>query len=174
MYQSNLEQKIAPIITPALNALGFALVRVSWQESGRRVLQVMADRIDGSEITIDDCAEISHTISAVLDVEDPITSAYDLEVSSAGVDRPLVRLDDFTTYQGHAAKIEMQLPVNGRKRFKGQISSVDAENKEITLTVDNQDFVLDYDLMQTAKLVMTDALIEQALAKQKLAEDNKS
>lgn len=143
-------------------SMGYDLVRVHWSDGVRKVLQIMAERKDGKEITVDDCTEISHTVSALLDVEDPITAAYNLEVSSPGIDRPLTRFKDFSQYEGYEVKIEMGVPQQGRKRFKGKLAGVQGENT-VKIMVDGQEFALPYSEMSSAKLVLTDELMRQFL-----------
>jgi ribosome maturation factor RimP len=164
MQLSLMTQKIAPIIEPSLEAMGYGLVRVHWQEGGDRTLQIMIERKDGQEVTVDDCTEVSHTASALLDVEDPIEGAYRLEVSSPGIDRPLTKLGHFAQYVGDEAKIEMAIPQQGRKRFRGVLLGV--EGDLIRIKVDNAEHQLPYSEMQSAKLVLTDALLKKAAAAQ--------
>jgi len=129
------------------------------------VLQIMADRPDGG-IEVDDCAKISRAVSAVLDVEDPISGEYVLEVSSPGIDRPLTRLKDFQTYAGHEAKLETHEMIDGRRRFKGVLQGV--EDGEILVEIEEDTVIgLDFDMLSDAKLVLTDALIAESLAGRK-------
>lgn len=159
-----LAEQIETAIIPSLGGLGFELVQVKWMESKKgSTLQVMAERPDGS-MTLDDCAALSRQISAVLDVEDIIPNAYRLEVGSPGIDRPLVKLNDYIKYSSHATKIEMILPVHGRKRFTGVIKGVEGQN--IIITVDGKDYELPYTDIQSAKLVLTDALIKAVTSRQ--------
>src|SRR5215831_8244475 len=109
--------RIAAIIEPALAAMGYRLVRVVLTSGRRATLQVMAERLDDAPMTVDDCAQISHSVSALLDVADPLPGAYMLEISSPGIDRPLVRAEDYDRFCGLEAKIELARPLNGRKRF---------------------------------------------------------
>ena len=151
-------EQIEALISPSLTSMGFALVQVKMMDSrSGQVLQIMAERPDGS-MSLDDCAVISRQVSAVLDVEDTIQTAYRLEVSSPGIDRPLVKLADYVTYAGHAAKIETTMPIDGRKRFSGTLKAVEGEF--VILTVDNKDHRLPFIDIQSAKLVLTDALIK--------------
>ncbi len=142
--------------------MGFVVVRVTLSGSQRPVLQVMAEPADGSAMHVDDCAELSRTISAVLDVEDPIPDAYVLEVSSPGIDRPLVRLADYERFRGHLAKVELKTLRDGRRRFQGYLDGVDAD--QVRLTVDDQTVTLAFANIAKAKLVLTDELIRQAQA----------
>lgn len=112
----SLEERVAELVEPSLNGLGYDLVRVRFVHG---TLQVMAERRDEAPMTVDDCTTISHSVSALLDVADAVKSSYTLEVSSPGLDRPLVRLADFERFSGLAAKIEMKLPVDGRRKFAG-------------------------------------------------------
>ncbi len=149
------------LIRPSLDAMGFRLVRVRFGGGARPVLQVMAEPTDGSPMTVQHCAEISRTISAVLDVEDPIPSAYTLEVSSPGIDRPLVTRDDFRRFAGYEAKLETARLVDGRRRFAGIISAVDADDN-ITVAEAAGPAVVPFTALQKAKLVLNDALMEAA------------
>ena len=126
-------ERIGGIITPSVEAMGYEIVRLQISGGLRPTLQIMADRADGGAMTVDDCADISHAVSALLDVEDPITSAYTLEVSSPGIDRPLTRLKDFERFKGFEARIETDLPLDGRKRFRGTLYGVEGENVLIAL-----------------------------------------
>ena len=172
LYQSPIERQLRPMLETTLAALGYEIVRISLLEGQRRTLQLMAERKDGADITVEDCADISHTISAILDVEDPIDGHYDLEVSSPGMDRPLVKARDFADFTGYEARVEMQVLVEGRKRFKGPI--VSADDVAVTLNVDGQEFVLDYERMQAAKLVLTDELVRESLRRSKDKESLRS
>jgi ribosome maturation factor RimP len=150
-----IEERIAP----TLESMGFEVVRVALMNNGgQRTVQVMADRQDGTLIAIEECEAISTALSAIFDVEDPIAGAYDLEVSSAGIDRPLTRPKDFETYAGFEAKIETKLAVNGRRRFKGPVKGL-SESGDAVVTVDDVDVVLAIDNIASAKLVLTNELI---------------
>jgi ribosome maturation factor RimP len=151
--------------------MGFRLVRVKVQGGGTadRIVQLMTERPDGS-ITVDDCEAISKGISPVLDVADPISGAYRLEISSPGIDRPLVRPSDFEDWSGHEARIELTEPVGGRKRFKGVLEGF--EDGEVRIQADTgehgvQHLGLPVNLISDAKLVLTDELIREALARAK-------
>lgn len=158
---NSLAEKIEAAITPSLTSMGFELVQVKFMDGKKsQTLQIMAERPDGS-MTLDDCAMVSRQVSAVLDVEDVIPTAYRLEVSSPGIDRPLVKLTDYPKYIGHTVKIETVLPIEGRKRFTGSIKAVQAAN--IIITVDGKDVTLPFADIQTAKLVLTDALIKESI-----------
>lgn len=156
-------------VEPTLEPMGFEVVRIAlFGSEGRRTLQVMADRRDGSQISVDDCADISHALSAIFDVEEPVTGRYDLEVSSAGIDRPLTRLKDFVTYAGHEAKVETKIGVNGRRRFRGILAGIDGENVKVKTDEDNA--IIAFDNINSAKLVLTDELIAASAGR---AEPNK-
>ena len=159
----SLAEKIEDAIKPSIIDMGFDLVQVKLMDGkSSQTLQIMAERPDGS-MGLEDCAAISRQISAILDVEDVIATAYRLEVSSPGIDRPLVKLADYTKYIGHQAKIETVLPVSARKRFAGVLKAV--EGNAIIITVDNKEFTLPFEDVQSAKLVLTDALIKAHQAK---------
>ena len=162
---TELLRRIEDIVAPTVVAMGFELVRVAMSKGGG-TLQIMIEPADGSPMDVEACATLSRALSAVLDVEDPIPGAYTLEVSSPGIDRPLTRPKDYERFLGHEAKVETTAPIDGRKRFKGPIKSVDANAVE--LTVDGADLRIPFAAIHKAKLVLTDALI----ALHQEAEDN--
>jgi ribosome maturation factor RimP len=170
LRESGLAAEVATVVEPVLADLGFRLVRVKIQGDGRdRVVQLMAERPDGS-ITVDDCETISKGISPVLDVADPIPGAYRLEVSSPGIDRPLVRPSDFEDWSGHEVKIELKEPIDGRRRFKGVLEGF--EDGEVRIETDTgehglQHLGLPVHLISDAKLVLTDELVREALQRAK-------
>jgi ribosome maturation factor RimP len=156
---TGLEGRIADIIMDPLEAQGYELVRVQVMGTETPTVQIMADRADGASFTLDDCEAVSRLLSAVLDVEDPITTAWTLEVSSAGIDRPLTRTKDFVRYAGFDAKIELNFPgPGGRKRFTGKLADADAETVKLRLENDEVIELKRADIRK-AKLVLTDALI---------------
>ena len=163
--QTGVEARVAAIVEPVANGLGFALVRVKITPENGCTLQIMAEDEHG-RFTIVNCEALSKDLSPVLDVEDPIDREYHLEVSSPGIDRPLVRRRDFEAYIGHEARIELSDMINGRKRYRGFIKAVDAEGVTITLpdapTGTDPDHRLLLATIAEAKLVMTDALMEKA------------
>lgn len=172
--EAGLPARIAAIIEPALEGRGFRLVRVALSGREGKTLQVMAERPDGS-MTIEDCEAISREISALLDVNDPIAGAYRLEVSSPGIDRPLVRPSDFQDWAGHEAKIELTEPIDGRKRFRGTLEGF--EDGEIRIEIDlgeagRQVIGLPIGLVGEAKLVLTEDLIREALRRAKKSNAN--
>jgi ribosome maturation factor RimP len=152
--------RIEKLIVPSLEAMGFALVRVRLCAAPRRTLQIMIERSDQTSMTVDCCAEASTAISAILDVEDAVSGSYVLEVSSPGIDRPLVRLNDFERFAGCEAKIELKWPIDGRKRFRGRLLGIDGENVRIALN--EGDAELPFGAIGAAKLVLTDELIASA------------
>ena len=152
--------RIEQIITPSVEALGYEIVRVLLLGGQRPTLQIMAERTDGAPMTVEDCADISRSVSALLDVEDPIAGAYTLEVSSPGLDRPLTRLKDFERFAGFTAKLETRLAIEGRKRFKGMLKGVEGE--EIILDAEGGLARVAFDNVLRAKLVITDELLRAA------------
>jgi ribosome maturation factor RimP len=148
---------IAQMIEPALAAMGYRLVRVLMTSGRRPTLQVMAERLDDLPITLDDCAEISHSVSAILDVADPIAGAYTLEISSPGIDRPLVRREDYDRFSGFEAKIELARPLDGRRRFRGRL--IGTAEGFIRLLTEAGETRLPLDAVSRAKLILTDDLI---------------
>ncbi len=160
-----IEQRLQDLIEPGIQAMGFQVVRVHYSGGKQPRLQIMAERADGAEITVDDCAQISRTVSATLDVEDPIDGAYALEVSSPGIDRPLVRPEDFERYTGFKIKAQTGQPVEGRKRFKGRLQGI--KEGVVRIEVDNTIFELPYQDIHKAKLLLTDDLISAAEERRK-------
>lgn len=155
---NTLEERIESLITPTVEAMGYDLVRVHLQGSGRaRVLQVMTERQDGQAMTVDDCAAISRNLSAVLDVEDPVKGAYNLEVSSPGLDRPLVRQKDFERFAGFEAKIETYEPLNGRRHFRGRLLGLSGDMVRIAL--DDGEWQVPFPGIRSAKLVMNEEFL---------------
>jgi ribosome maturation factor RimP len=158
--------QITRIIEPSLEAMGYSLVRVTLTGTRRATLQVMAERRDEAPMTVEDCAEISRSISALLDVADPIASAYMLEVSSPGIDRPLVRPEDYDRFAGFEARIDLNAPVEGRKRFRGRL--LGRSDEHVRLAAETGEVRLPLADIAQAKLVLTDELI--ALAQQRPAQ----
>lgn len=139
--------------------MGFELVQVRMMGGARRTLQIMVEPQDKSRgMTVDDCADLSHAVSAVIDVADPITGAYALEISSPGIDRPLVRIADFDRFVGHVAKIELQRMIDGRRRFKGRIVGT-TNDGNVTMSVDAGEVSVDFKEIRKAKLELTDELL---------------
>ena len=160
-----LERRIAETIEPSLEGMGYELVRVLMQGRQRPVLQIMAERKDGAAMTVEDCADISRQISALLDVDDPIEGAYSLEVSSPGIDRPLTRPKDYETYAGFEAKLETSEPVEGRKRFRGKLLGLD-EHGCVKLSAEGVLWAVPLTIVKGAKLVLTDELIAASMQQQ--------
>lgn len=150
--------RIADLITPTVEALGFRLVRVNFGGGSRAILQVMAERPDGT-FAIEDCAALSRDLSALLDVEDPIPDEYVLEVSSPGIDRPLVRVDDFQRNAGFLTKLTATQQIDGRRRFTGMLVGISGDHV-ITLKSDDGTFEIPFAMVEKAKLVLTDELIK--------------
>ncbi|OOY23079.1 ribosome maturation factor RimP [Thioclava sediminum] len=166
-----IDRRLAEIVTPVIEGLGFELVRLRLQGGKTATLQIMADRPDGG-IVVDDCAAISTAVSAALDVEDPIEDKYTLEVSSPGIDRPLTRFKDFDIWEGYEAKIETSEQIDGRKRFKGILRGTEGSEVLIELEENGEDVVigLQFDWLADAKLVLTDELIDEMLRQKKATE----
>ncbi len=153
-----LEARIAAAIEPVVSHMGYELVRVAVLGRDQPTVQIMADRADGSLIRVEDCERISEVVGATLDVEDIIKSRWTLEVSSAGIDRPLTRVKDWNRFAGHQARAETHMPVNGRKRFTGTVLGADAEYGRLRLE-DGTEVALPLADLRRAKLLLTDALI---------------
>ncbi|MFI0849257.1 ribosome maturation factor RimP [Mesorhizobium sp. IMUNJ 23232] len=166
--ESGTEARVATIIAPVLRATGFRLVRVRLLGQNGLTLQIMAEREDGT-MTVEDCEEVSRAISPALDVDDPIDKAYHLEVSSPGIDRPLVRKSDFVAWTGHQVKMETSVLVAERKRFKGKIA--EAGEADVLIERDMPAYGVEptvrvpYEAIGEARLVLTDDLIRDALSK---------
>ena len=162
--------RVAALAEPVLAALGYRLVRVRVSGFAGCTVQIMAERPDGT-LTIEDCEAASRALSPVLDVTDPIEGSYRLEISSPGIDRPLVRRSDFDRYAGQVAQVEMQVPIDGRRRFRGELTGTAGECARIrrsdAAANENPDVLLRIDDMMEAKLVLTDALVSEALRKSK-------
>lgn len=163
-----IDRRLAEIITPVIEDLGFELVRIRLMSGKATTLQIMAEKPDGG-IEVDDCAAISTAVSAILDVEDPILDAYALEVSSPGIDRPLTRLKDFDMWVGYETKIETTELIDGRRRFKGQIAGTEGDEVLVTIEEHGEDVTigLKFEWLDDAKLVLTDELIRDVLRARK-------
>jgi ribosome maturation factor RimP len=162
--------RVAALAEPVLADLGYRLVRVRISGSAGCTVQIMAERPDGS-MAIEDCEAASRALSAVFDAADPVEGPYRLEISSPGIDRPLVRRSDFDRYAGHVAHIEMVAPIDGRRRFRGDLIGTQGESVRLRRTdpaaTDNPEVLLPIDDMAEARLVLTDALIAEALRRSK-------
>lgn len=163
-----MDRRLADIIQPVIEGLGFELVRIRLMGGATRTLQIMADKPEGG-IEVDDCGDISTAVSAVLDVEDPIEENYVLEISSPGIDRPLTRLKDFEMWKGWEARIETTELIDGRRRFKGTLAGVEGEEVLIALDEGKETVIigLQFDWLSDAKLILTDELITEMLRQKK-------
>jgi ribosome maturation factor RimP len=169
VHETGLAATIAALVEPVLEHLGFRLVRVHVMGRDGQTVQIMADRPDGT-ISIDDCEAISRELSPLLDAHDPLPGSYRLEVSSPGIDRPLVRPSDFETWAGHEAKIELKQPVNARKRYRGVLEGFEGGEVHLICELDQlgrQVLGFPVALISEARLVLTDALIRDALRRSK-------
>ncbi len=157
------------MLEPTINNLGFDLVRILTIGNVNPTLQIMIERKDRQNMVVDDCATVSRAISAVLDEKDPISGKYTLEVSSPGLDRPLVNLENFVRFAGFEAKVETDTEIEKRKRFKGRIVRV--ENDNIILLMDDKEWTIPFSAVAKAKLLLTDELIAAAQAEADEQED---
>jgi ribosome maturation factor RimP len=170
--ESGIDARVASVVAPVLKGMGFRLVRVRLSGQNGLTLQIMAERDDGT-MTVEDCEEVSRAVSPALDVADPIEKAYHLEVSSPGIDRPLVRKSDFSAWAGHLVKVETSILVAERKRFRGRIA--EAGENDVLIERDQPAYGeepsvrVPYEAIAEARLVLTDDLIRDALSK-----DNKA
>jgi len=160
----NVESKIAALIAADMDAAGYDLVRVHISGNGKyAALQIMAERRDGIGMTVEDCAAISKAVTARLEADKDLADRYDLEVSSPGIDRPLVKLQDFDRFCGHVAKIELNAPVDGQRRFQGKIAAVSGD--EVTFDTEKGVVKTAFAAIEKAKLVLTDDLLKAARRK---------
>ena len=170
--ESGIDARVASIIEPTIVEMGYQLVRVKLSSQNGLTLQIMAERPDGI-MTVNDCEKLSMAISPVLDVEDPIDKAYHLEVSSPGIDRPMVRKSDFTKWTGHIVKFETSVMVKGRKRFRGTIKSVSEDafvlDREAAGKDEDPLVTIPFNTLSEARLILTDELIRDALKADKAA-----
>jgi len=170
--ESGIDARIASIVVPVLRGMGFRLVRVRLSGQNGLTLQIMAERDDGT-MTVEDCEEVSRAVSPALDVADPVEKAYHLEVSSPGIDRPLVRKSDFAAWAGHLVKVETSILVAERKRFKGRIAEAGESDvlieRDVPAYGEEPSVRVPYEAIAEARLVLTDDLIRDALSK-----DNKA
>ena len=170
--EPGLPARVAAIAEPVLEGLGYRLVRVRVSSADGCTVQIMAERPDGT-MAVEDCETVSRALSPVLDMADPIDRAYRLEISSPGIDRPLVRLSDFDRYAGHAVKIETEVPIEGRKRFRGTLVGTEGEAARLRRDEAGEgeelEVVLPIRDMNEARLVLTDELVTQALRREKAA-----
>lgn len=158
----SLAERLTALVEPSLDAMGYSLVRLHLSSSRRPTLQVMAERRDGAPMSVEDCTNISRSLSAMLDVEDPIPFSYDLEVTSPGLDRPLVRPEDFDRFAGALAMVETRRPMEGRKRFKGRLLGRDGQGA-VKVAAPEGEVTIPLAEVSRAKLVPDDATIAAAL-----------
>ena len=162
----NEVEDIERLIEPSLEAMGYRLVRTRVLAGGRRRLQVMAEPSHGGDMTLEDCAELSRAISVILDAEDPLSGPYVLEVSSPGIDRPLVRIGDFERFAGREARIELARPIDGRKRFRGTLLGV--AGAKVRLALAEGPVEVPFQDISAAKLMMSDAVIAASLKRREV------
>jgi ribosome maturation factor RimP len=153
--------KIEELIAPTINSLGYDLVRVQILDEGTKTLQIMVDRLDQANLTVDDCSVISKEISVIIDINDPIGENYLLEVSSPGIDRPLLRFKDFEKYAGFHARVDMSIALEGRKKFKGKLTGIEGDN--IRIKVKEETYLLPFSKIEKAKLTLTQELLDAAV-----------
>jgi ribosome maturation factor RimP len=172
IIEPGLPVRIAALVEPVIEQLGYRLVRVKVSRGEGCTVQIMAEWPDGS-MSVDDCETLSRALSPALDVHDPIDRAYRLEISSPGIDRPLVRKSDFDRYAGYLARVEMEVPINGRKRFRGLLAGIDGEvvrlRRDDAMDGEEADVLLPIHEISEAKLVLTDEPVTQALQREKSA-----
>jgi ribosome maturation factor RimP len=175
IVEPGLSARVASIAEPVIEQLGYRLVRVKVSSAEGCTVQIMAERPDGTMV-VEDCETISRALSPVFDMADPVDRAYRLEISSPGIDRPLVRKSDFDRYAGHLVKIETEIPIEGRKRFRGLLIGTDGEAAKLRQEDTKEDsgvtgveVLLPIAEISEAKLVLTDELVRQALRREKAA-----
>jgi ribosome maturation factor RimP len=172
IVEPGLPARVASIAEPVIEQLGYRLVRVKVSGADGCTVQIMAERPDGT-MAVEDCEAVSRALSPVFDMADPIERAYRLEISSPGIDRPLVRKSDFDRYTGHLVRIEMEVPVNGRKRFRGELAGTEGDaarlRRDDAGEGEEADVLLPINEMGDAKLVLTDDLVRDALRREKAA-----
>jgi ribosome maturation factor RimP len=157
---------LEPVFEPVIEKAGFRLVRLRMMGGAAKTLQIMAERPDGS-MDVEGCAVLSHALLDFIEAEDPIEGEYEIEVSSPGIDRPLTRLSDFTRWKGHEAKIELNAPLDGRKRFRGRLEGLDGN--DVVITSQGSRIQFPFRSVSEAKLVLTDKLIQEDLKARKSA-----
>ena len=176
--KTNIDERILALAEPIAEDMGLNIVRVRVMAGKRRTVQIMAERKSDGQIHIDQCANLSRELSAIMEVEDPIAEAYSLEVGSPGLDRPLTSLEDFTKYEGYLARIELDRLVEGRKRFRGILAGVEDGHVDINLDGETDSTAsIPFDWISESKLLITDELIEagqkaKEAAEQAAAQDN--
>jgi ribosome maturation factor RimP len=170
IVEPGLSARVASIAEPVIEQLGYRLVRVKVSSAEGCTVQIMAERPDGTMV-VEDCETISRALSPVFDMADPVDRAYRLEISSPGIDRPLVRKSDFDRYAGHLVKIETEIPIDGRKRFRGLLIGTEGEAAKLRHDEagEEAEVLLPIAEISEAKLVLTDELVRQALRREKAA-----
>lgn len=170
VQEEGVDARVAAVVAPVIEDMGFRLVRARMVDHNGLTMQIMAERPDGT-MSVGECEAISKALSPVLDVEDPVAQAYNLELSSPGIDRPLVRRSDFDTWAGHIAKIETAFLVDGRKRFRGVLVNVDGDavviRRDNAAKGEEKEARVPLDAIASANLVLTDELIREALKRDK-------
>ena len=172
--KTNMDERILAIAEPVALDMGLRIVRVRVMAGKRATVQIMAERISDGQMGVGNCADLSRALSSEFEVEDPIDSAYVLEVSSPGIDRPLTDLDDFNRYAGYLARLELDRLVEGRKRFRGVLAGIDGENVEINLDGEEDTAEIPFDWISEAKLLITDELIKAGQEAAKQNNDNQN
>jgi ribosome maturation factor RimP len=172
IVEPGLPARVATVVEPVIEQLGYRLVRVRVSSTEGCTVQIMAERPDGM-MSVEDCETVSRALSPVLDVADPVDRAYRLEISSPGIDRPLVRKSDFERYTGHVAKIETSMPIQGRKRFRGVLVGTEGEGARVrrddAAEGEETEILIPIEEMSEAKLVLTDGLVAETLRREKSA-----
>ena len=170
--KTNMDERVLTLAEPVAADLGLRIVRVRVQSGKRRTVQIMAERLSDGFVSVDNCADLSRELSAIMEVEDPIPEAYMLEVSSPGLDRPLTSLEDFTTYEGYLARLDLDRMVEGRKRFRGVLAGIEDGHVDINLDGETESTAsIPFDWISEAKLLITDELIEAGQKAKKAAEE---
>lgn len=164
-----MEERVIALIEPTAAGLGYRIVRVRLSGNRRKRLQIMAERASDGQMGIDDCTRLSRALAPMFDLEDPIQGEYDLEVSSPGIDRPLMRIEDFERFVGYEAKLETAATIDGQRRFKGVIAGVDGDEVRLK-TPDGDEVRFKFSALSDARLVLTDTLIAEDLKRAKAAE----
>jgi ribosome maturation factor RimP len=163
-----VEERVIALIEPTAQNLGYRIVRVRLSGNRRKRLQIMAERLADGQMGVDDCGRLSRALAPVFDLEDPVQGEYDLEISSPGIDRPLMSVEDFQRFIGHDAKLETAAMIDGRRRWKGQIKAVEGDT--IVLAAEGGEARLNFAQLSDARLVLTDKLIEEDLRRARAAE----
>lgn len=164
-----VKHPLQDLLEPVIDGLGYELVRILTIGQKNPTLQIMIDRKDGTDIVVDDCATVSRAISEIMDEKDPIQDQYSLEVSSPGLDRPLMKPEHYKRFLGYETKIETAMEVSGRKRFKGKTTQVD-DKDNISLEMDGQVYVIPFAEISKAKIVLTDELLAEYMASHEVVE----